>query len=165
MFCPECDGEYRAGITHCPSCDVDLVERPSEGEAEPEEHDSAPPISTSSEMADYCGFLTMEDARQARDLLRKARIASEIVLRDTPGAEGAIVEEYWLRVPTDGLSRAAAILGYEAEEEAAPAEEAEAAEAAEDAEDDDSPFSCSDCGKSVSGDETFCPHCGARFDE
>lgn len=26
MFCPSCEGEYREGITHCPECDVDLVE-------------------------------------------------------------------------------------------------------------------------------------------
>ena len=27
MFCPSCEGEYREGITRCPVCDVDLVER------------------------------------------------------------------------------------------------------------------------------------------
>jgi len=25
MFCPNCHAEYRAGYTHCPDCDVDLV--------------------------------------------------------------------------------------------------------------------------------------------
>ncbi|NBK92725.1 hypothetical protein D5278_12205 [bacterium 1XD21-13] len=25
-WCPKCKNEYRAGITHCPDCDVDLVE-------------------------------------------------------------------------------------------------------------------------------------------
>lgn len=28
MFCPKCGYEYRAGITRCPDCDVELVERP-----------------------------------------------------------------------------------------------------------------------------------------
>jgi len=27
MFCPICKAEYREGITHCPDCDVDLVEK------------------------------------------------------------------------------------------------------------------------------------------
>ncbi len=26
MFCPKCKAEYKAGITHCPDCDVDLVD-------------------------------------------------------------------------------------------------------------------------------------------
>ena len=26
MFCPQCKAEYRSGFTHCPDCDVDLVE-------------------------------------------------------------------------------------------------------------------------------------------
>jgi hypothetical protein len=26
MFCPACKAEYRAGFTHCPDCDVDLVQ-------------------------------------------------------------------------------------------------------------------------------------------
>lgn len=26
-FCPDCEAEYRAGISRCPDCDVDLVER------------------------------------------------------------------------------------------------------------------------------------------
>ena len=26
MFCPQCKYEYRAGFTHCPDCDVDLVD-------------------------------------------------------------------------------------------------------------------------------------------
>ncbi len=34
-FCPECKYEYRAGITTCPDCDVDLIENlPIEPELE-----------------------------------------------------------------------------------------------------------------------------------
>jgi hypothetical protein len=36
MWCPSCRAEYRAGFTHCPDCDVDLVaERPPEEEPAP----------------------------------------------------------------------------------------------------------------------------------
>jgi hypothetical protein len=28
MWCPSCAAEYRAGFTHCPDCDVDLVDEP-----------------------------------------------------------------------------------------------------------------------------------------
>ncbi len=27
MFCPNCGAEYREGFTHCPDCDVDLVDK------------------------------------------------------------------------------------------------------------------------------------------
>lgn len=28
MWCPSCGAEYRAGFTHCPDCDVDLIAKP-----------------------------------------------------------------------------------------------------------------------------------------
>jgi hypothetical protein len=33
MFCPECQGEYRAGFTRCADCDIDLVDELPEPEA------------------------------------------------------------------------------------------------------------------------------------
>ncbi len=36
MFCPQCTTEYPAGVTRCPSCDVELVDEPPAGPAEPE---------------------------------------------------------------------------------------------------------------------------------
>jgi len=30
MFCPKCKAEYKEGITHCPECDVELVQEFSE---------------------------------------------------------------------------------------------------------------------------------------
>ncbi len=153
MFCPECEGEYRLGITHCPTCDVDLVDHPPRAVAarEPEDGEG---LTTASAMADYCGFLALEDARQARDRLRQERVPSEIVLRDTTNADPSIVlrEECWLRVPVDAFQRVADILGYDATDESSP----DAASAT---------VACSECGESVGEQESFCPHCGARFDE
>lgn len=152
MFCPECSGEYRDEITRCPTCDVDLVTELADDDGESEPPPSERPLPATSELADYCGFLSIEEARQARDLLRREGIASEIVLRDDTSDTPSSSEEYWLRVPEDSFSKVTALLGYGAEEEPAAAE-------------DDDSFSCSDCGKSVSANESFCPHCGARFDE
>lgn len=30
MYCPQCNGEFREGITRCPTCEVDLVEELAE---------------------------------------------------------------------------------------------------------------------------------------
>lgn len=34
MWCPKCKNEYVSGVTHCPDCDVDLVEALSDQEAD-----------------------------------------------------------------------------------------------------------------------------------
>ena len=34
MFCPQCNGEFREGITRCPTCEVDLVDELTEEEPE-----------------------------------------------------------------------------------------------------------------------------------
>jgi hypothetical protein len=39
MWCPSCGAEYRQGFTHCPDCDVDLVEEEPD---EPEQPPSGP---------------------------------------------------------------------------------------------------------------------------
>ena len=155
MFCPVCQGEYRPGVVRCATCDVELVAEPSQsrsvslssrggGEAPAEESEA---------MVNYCGFLTLEEARQARDLLRRERISAEILIREaTAERASAPQEEYWLRVPARSFPAATALLGYdEAGEHSSAGEPRE--------------LSCSECGEPVSEHETFCAHCGARFDE
>jgi rubrerythrin len=103
-------------------------------------------------MLDYCGFFSLQDAKQAREQLRLSRIRSEIVLREPPDAswDAPPEEEYWIRVDAARIQEAHQILGVE-ETPRAPA--------------DDQGFACSECGYFVNAEESFCPECGARFDE
>lgn len=48
-WCPVCKNEYVEGKTHCPDCDVDLVDELIE---EPEEEEAAPYMPTEEELAD-----------------------------------------------------------------------------------------------------------------
>lgn len=161
MRCPSCKSEYRPGITHCRTCDVDLEDEhdgdpariiPPSFEAEQPEVEEGP-------MASYCGFLSLDDARAARDQLRGQRIPSEILIRDEARGESgaAAKEEFWLRVPVNRMKQVEHVLGFEGEEAA----EAEPDEA----DDEEGGFACSDCGKTVAEHENTCPHCGAKFEE
>jgi hypothetical protein len=150
MFCPSCKDEFRPGFTHCAACNVDLVEDLSQvREKGPDK--PAPPMPV--RMAEYCGFFSVDDAREARDRLRQKQIRSDIVIREAPDAplDQPIEEEYWLRVDASMFRQASALLDQEdpVEEDAAVAET----------------FKCSECGHSVNTEETFCAKCGARFDE
>lgn len=159
MFCPRCKDEFRPGFTRCEGCGVDLVENPHDVPAANAAPGVGPVAGTRAAqvpvaMVEYCGFLELEEARSARDQLRLQRIRSEIVIRDTadPQAGGPAGEEYWLRVEHKRFREAAAALGYDPVD----AGEAEAEEET---------FSCGDCGLEVSDQETFCPGCGARFED
>src|SRR5512134_2178891 len=105
MFCPVCRDEFRPGFTRCASCDVELVE--GLGDAPPRAAPSPAsrpagtnPVAATVSMAEYCGFVSLEEARGARDRLRLDGIRSEIVIRDAPHPAAGEVpeEEYWLRV-------------------------------------------------------------------
>ncbi len=149
MFCPKCQDEFRPGFTRCGRCNVDLVEDLTAVKQEAVARKPAMPV----RFAEYCGYLSLEEARQARDQLRRERIRYEIVLREPPEAawEEPAKEEYWLRVDASQAKRVAQILG-------------DIPTAADDTEEDDS-FACGDCGQKVATDELFCPKCGARFDD
>jgi hypothetical protein len=100
-------------------------------------------------MVDYCGFFTLEEARQAREALRRRAIPSEISVREVgePGPEGRYREEYWIRFSAADFDAASAVLGYE---------ETRAA---------DERLTCPRCAAVVAAAEVFCPSCGIRFGE
>jgi hypothetical protein len=150
MFCPVCRDEYRPGFTRCATCDVELVhalnvEAPSV--PEPVVADAAP----EEPMVVFCGFLTLEEARQARDKIRAAKLPSEILIRDKPrsGSGQPAHEEYWLRVRPRDFAATENLIGFE------PAVAA----------DTDDAFGCSACGAIVHASDESCPGCGLRFEE
>lgn len=153
MFCPKCKDEFRPGFTRCASCNVDLVESLS-GAGSARSAAAAVPVGAAAcsplALVEYCGFVSLEEARRARDLLLTERISTEIAIRVSglsPAAEAA--EEYWLRVERARYKDVMRLLGYD---------EAHAAEHEE-------TFACGECGREVAADETFCSGCGARFED
>ena len=103
-------------------------------------------------LADYCGFFGLDEAREARDRLREQQIVSDIVIREAPDSdpEGPIKEEFWLRVDRERVREVHAIVDNP--EPPKPSE-------------GDGGFDCSECGHHVASEESFCPGCGARFEE
>ena len=152
MFCLTCQCEFRPGFTHCASCDVPLVER-----LEPESSPAAPAEATASSCGDagcgprvdYCGFLSLDEARSARDLLGRHGLQADISIYQAGAESGQPGEEFWLRVPAKSFTRCQQLLGYDLPEET-PGDAADSA--------------CSDCGRPVADAARACSHCGARFE-
>jgi len=140
MYCPQCRSEYREGFTRCGTCEVDLV---ADLTSVPREPPAADPMGP---WVDCFGYLELHDARSLRDRLHLEGLRSEIVIRDLTAGRPDVPaeEEYWIRVPADAVRRVASLLEDEGER---PAD-----------------VKCSECGAAVSHDETFCGHCGARFE-
>ncbi len=151
MFCPKCRCEFRPGFTRCVSCDVDLVDDLST--VKPEEVDAPEPEPVLIRFAEVCGYLDLDEARHARDRLHDSRIVSELVIRTSPEtpAGGPVVEEYWLRADARQIKRVQALLEGSG---TAPAEHESAGS-----------FKCSNCGRPVREEESFCANCGLRFSE
>jgi hypothetical protein len=86
MWCPRCGGEYREGITHCPSCDLDLVAEPPEPEYSLETGPlTGRPIEEEVEAVGPTlagSFVTYEEAHAALRALSDAGIAAEIAPSD-----------------------------------------------------------------------------------
>jgi hypothetical protein len=159
VICPECKSEYRPGFHRCSSCNVDLVDEdtfvePSEAAHEP--HTNRMDPHTEADLFPFCGFLSIEDARHAREDLREAGIPSDILIREAASAEET-VEEYWIRVPRRRFAEVADVLHEE------PAEAERKGGNGELGGGDT--FACSECGEDVPADADVCPSCGARFDE
>jgi hypothetical protein len=112
MFCPVCKDEFRPGFTRCAACDVDLVEDLSAVRHVVSDLPAAEEGGDFS-LADLCGFITLDEARDARDSLHTQGILSEIVIRGAPGVKPGepIEEEYWLRVEHRRFPVAARLLG------------------------------------------------------
>ena len=149
MFCPVCRDEYRPGFTRCATCDVDLVEIADAGVS----RKAAPvlaEIAAEEATANFCGFLTLDEARQARDKLREAHLPAEILIKDAPvtEAEPSVREEFWLRVRPKDFRTIVGIIGFE------PVDSADA----------DDAFGCSACGATVHASDEACPGCGLRFE-
>ena len=152
MFCPSCRDEFRPGFTRCAACNVELVESlDALAPARPRPPEQGRPVAAPP-MIDYCGFVSLEEAREARQRLRSARIRGEIVIRDGPDASSASEpgEEYWLRVDRGRLREVYGLLGFE--------------EGGHDSAVDES-FQCGECGVDVDADESSCPKCGASFED
>ncbi len=150
MFCPVCRDEYRPGFTRCATCDAELVESLDAGAA------VRPAMALAEVAADegtvsFCGFLTLDDARQARDKVRGARMRAEILICDPQGsaANESVGEEYWLRVKPRDFRAVAALVGF-------PPDEVPEGEET---------FGCSACGATVHASADACPGCGLRFEE
>jgi hypothetical protein len=151
VFCPRCRDEFRPGFTHCGRCNLALVESL---DGVPAARPESAPAPAAVPMGDYCGFLTLDEAREARDRLRARRIRAEIVVREPTGApmDQPIQEEFWLRVEASRIREVARIVGFVPEVEEESGEEEDT-------------FECGACGHRVAADELFCPNCGGQFEE
>jgi hypothetical protein len=112
---------------------------------------TVPAVPAAMPMLDYCGFVGLDDAREARGTLRPQGIPCEITIREVPGSpvDGPVEEEYWLRVPAKAFRQVSGLLGYDAV--SSESDEPEA-------------LACGQCGRAVAPEESFCAGCGARFD-
>ena len=148
MICPVCRDEYRPGFTRCATCSVDLVETLDAAQPHAPAAATPPPAAGSGAPAveltvPYCGFLSLDEARQAREALRAKGVRSVIVITAPHGDE-----EYWIRVAAADVRATTAVLG--------PPEAVEIR---------DESFTCSACGSTVGSSDTACPGCGLEFAE
>ena len=109
MFCPQCEGEYRAGFTECADCGVPLVEAlPLEAEVMPEvmpEGDLVPVFATSEagliavvgSVLDAAGVAYMSKGESVQDMFALGRMLS------SNPAVGPV--EFYVRPDQEALAR------------------------------------------------------------
>ena len=83
MYCPVCRDEYRPGFTRCASCDVDLVASLDAGAAQPPAA-LAPEIVVEAATVNFCGFLTLEEARAHLGIETQRQWTTRAIGRATP---------------------------------------------------------------------------------
>jgi hypothetical protein len=128
---------------------VDLVDDLST--VQPEAIDAPEPEPVLIQFAEVCGYLDLDEARKTRDQLHQARIVSELVIRTSPdtSSDGPVIEEYWLRADARQIKQVHALLDGSATVSAES--------------DSEAGFKCSNCGRPVREEESFCANCGMRF--
>lgn len=92
-FCPRCESEYREGITECPDCKVELVDK--------RRQDPAPPkLSGDVELVEVFTAQGQVGAYAVKDRLESAGVPAVIKSMENPYYDGLMVHMtgYWGKV-------------------------------------------------------------------
>lgn len=104
MFCPECESEFREGITRCPDCDVALVEKLDE-----HRHDE-PDMVAVFETTDPFDLLAAQSALEAAGIPYDTDNAGAVPGTSFGGAFDPAGETALLMVPRDRADEAVNLL-------------------------------------------------------
>lgn len=103
-FCPRCESEYREGMTECPDCKIELVDRRPAG----------PTLSGDVELAELFTAQSQVSAYAVKERLESAGIPAMIKTMDTTYYDGMMVHMYgfWgkVYVKREDLEQAAQII-------------------------------------------------------
>jgi hypothetical protein len=115
-FCPNCEAEYREGITVCPDCDMELV---AELTPENKVHDTS-----EGEPVQFQSFKTGAEAEMVREMLDQNGVRSFVQGGEFAVIPGSFSQEVVLMVDERDLSRAVEIYNaYFDSESSAPSDE------------------------------------------
>ncbi|HEY7912268.1 MAG TPA: DUF2007 domain-containing protein [Blastocatellia bacterium] len=115
-FCPNCEAEYREGITVCPDCDMELV---AELTPENKVHDTS-----EGEPVPFQSFKTGAEAEMVREMLDQNGIRSFVQGGEFAVIPGSFSQEVVLMVDERDIERAVEIYNaYFDSEPPAPSEE------------------------------------------